>query len=111
MLDLFAGRLGIARVFVARGWDVTAIDLVEPPEIPAGVEFIKADVLMIGYEPKDGFVIAQWPSSRVLGHYDFGWASSPCEEFSVFGMRHFHPNPHHPEMGLRLFNKARSLYE
>ena len=33
VLDLCAGRLGIARVFAARGHQVTAIDLIEPPEI------------------------------------------------------------------------------
>jgi hypothetical protein len=36
MLDLFAGRLGWTKAFLARGWECVAVDLVEPPEIPQG---------------------------------------------------------------------------
>ena len=43
--------------------------------------------------------------------FDFICASSPCEEFSVHGMKHFHPNPKYPEMGLKLFNHTRALCE
>jgi hypothetical protein len=43
--------------------------------------------------------------------YDFVCASSPCEEFSVHGMKHFHPNPKYPEMGLKLFNHTRLICE
>jgi hypothetical protein len=96
VLDLCAGRLGISRVFAARGHQVTAVDLVEPPDIPAGVTFIKADILTL---------TAEW----VRDNFDFGWASTPCEEFSVHGMKHFHPNPKYPAMGLKLFNHAREI--
>jgi hypothetical protein len=41
--------------------------------------------------------------------YDFICASSPCEQFSVHGMKHFHPNPKYPELGLKLFNHTRML--
>ena len=44
MLDLFAGRLGWSKPFLARGWTVMAVDLVEPPEIPDGVTFRAMDV-------------------------------------------------------------------
>src|SRR6185312_12395545 len=95
MLDLFAGRFGWGRAFAARGWEVVGIDLVEPAEIPQGCKFTRFDALkLVGIE---GF--------------DFICASSPCEEFSVHGMRHFHPNPKYPEMGIKLFNHTRSLCE
>lgn len=98
VLDLCAGRLGISRVFAARGHQVTAVDLVEPPEIPPGVTFIKADILTLTDD---------W----VRDNFDFGWASTPCEQFSVHGMKHFHPNPPFPEIGLKLFNHARQIFE
>src|ERR1700735_2024396 len=102
MLDLFAGRLGWARGFAARGWHCTAIDLVEPPSIPDGINFVKADVLGLS---------AWWLTSGKYAPFDFICASSPCEEFSVHGMKHFHPNPKYPAMGLKLFNHAREICE
>ena len=97
MLDLFCGRFGWGRAFAARGWEVVGVDLVEPPEVPEGCRFLKADILLVGRNWIDGF--------------DFICASSPCEEFSVHGMRHFHPNPKYPEMGIKLFNHTRALCE
>jgi hypothetical protein len=101
MLDLFAGRLGWTKAFLARGWECVAVDLVEPPEIPSGVVFLKRNVLEIS------------PNCWLLNekHFDFIFASSPCEEFSVHGMKHLHPNPKYPENGIKLFNHTRSLCE
>ena len=101
MLDLFCGRWGWGRAFAQRGQEVVGIDLVEPPEIPRGCKFYALDVLSI---------------SRVQGwmtgwDFDFICASSPCEQFSVHGMKHFHPNPPYPELGIRLFNHTRQLCE
>jgi len=101
MLDLFCGRFGWGSAFAARGWDVVGIDLVEPPKIPKGCMFYALDILGI---------------SRIQGwmtgwDFDFVCASSPCEQFSVHGMKHFHPNPPYPEMGIRLFNHTRQLCE
>jgi hypothetical protein len=42
---------------------------------------------------------------------DFICASSPCEQFSVHGMRHFNPNPKYPDLGIELFNHTRALCE
>lgn len=95
MVELFAGRAVVAGAFAARGWEATAIDLVIPTEIPPGVLFKQTDVLNI---------IELWK-------FDFIWASSPCEEFSCFGMKMFQPNPKYPEMGIRLFNHTRALCE
>jgi hypothetical protein len=97
MLDLFCGRLGWSKAFLARGWDVTAIDLIEPPEVPRPSVFMKDDVMNVE---------ALWCSQ-----FDFICASSPCEEFSVHGMKHFHPNPKYPENGIRLFNHTREICE
>lgn len=97
MLDLFCGRLGWSKAFLARGWEVTAVDLVEPPEIPQGVTFIQMDVTKL--------------PSRFCEQFDFVCASSPCEEFSVHGMKHFHPNPPYPELGIKLFEHTRAMCE
>ena len=112
MLDLFAGRLGWSRAFMDRGWQIVAVDLVLPPVIPDGVLYLQLDVLKFGYLPGGGLVYCNDAGDiHELGHFDFICASSPCEEFSVHGMRHFHPNPKYPEMGIKLFNHTRALCE
>jgi hypothetical protein len=117
MLDLFAGRLGWMKAFLARGWDVTAVDLVEPPEIPQGVTFVKLDVMKLQVVSFGGFMRfwttdgdepnPLWEHPR----FDFVCASSPCEEFSVHGMPHFHPNPKYPDTAIRLFQHTRQMCE
>lgn len=97
MLDMYCGRLGVGKVFAERGWDVVGIDVAEPSEIPQGVTFIKRNALEI--------------DAAYMRQFDFGWASSPCEEFSVHGMKHFHPNPKFPDMGLVLFCWTRRQFE
>lgn len=112
MLDLFAGRLGWSKAFLARGWEVVAVDLVRPPEVPEGVYWLTADVEDIDWVPHFNslgvFIKIDWES---LGEFDFICASSPCEEFSVHGMKHFHPNPKYPSNGIKLFEHTRSLCE
>lgn len=100
MLDLFCGRLGWSKAFAARGWSCVCVDLVIPESIPDWCEFYAKDVLEID---------ATWLKKH--GPFDFICASSPCEQFSVHGMKHFHPNPKYPELGLRLFNHTRELCE
>lgn len=99
MLDLFCGRWGWSKAFAARGWECIGVDLMEPPEIPAGCEFMRADVLDI------------WLGWEKRYAPDFICASSPCEQFSVHGMRHFHPNPPYPELGIKLFEHTRQICE
>jgi len=108
LLDLFAGRLGWSRAFLARGWEVVAIDLVVPPEILEGVKFIQADIRDLWYSPKCGFYMLG-KYCQVLGFFDGITCSSPCEEFSVFGMKHFHPNPPDPKLGIELFYHAENI--
>src|SRR5882724_10654240 len=104
LLDLCSGKFGWSRIFAARGHECVCIDLQEPSEVPLGCRFIQCDVLRL--KAKQGFI---WIP-------EYGWiavdaivASTPCEEFSVHGMRLFHPNPKHPELGIKLFNHVRSL--
>lgn len=105
MLDLFAGRLGWAKAFIARGWKAVCVDLVQPPEIPEGVIFRQMDVSSVNME-----TIRSW--EQLFGEkFLFACASSPCEKFSVHGMKHFHPNPPYPDEGIRLFEHTRSLLE
>lgn len=111
MLDLFCGRLGWGREFLARGWKVTAIDIVRPDEIPTGVEFYQADVRNVAFRDGQFCVIDSDGNPRWVGTFDFGCASSPCESFSLFGMAMFHPDPPYPELGIALFNHTRALFE
>jgi len=99
MLDLFCGRWGWSKAFAARGWACTGVDLVNPPEVPVGCNFWKRDVLE--------FVVNQIR----MWDFDFICASSPCEQFSVHGMKHFHPNPPYPELGIKLFEHTRRICE
>lgn len=98
LIDLFAGRLGWSKGFLARGWKVRAYDLRLPDmEIPEGVEYILQDILTLTAED--------------LRDADFVTCSSPCEEFSVHCMKHFHPNPKPPVMGIKLFEHSRAICE
>lgn len=110
MLDLFCGRFGWSRAFAARGWECVGIDLVEPPEIPAGCKMLTMDILRL--EVRNGEIGfnagTHWAG---LGQFDFICASSPCEQFSVHGLKCFHKNPPYPELGIRLFNHSRALCE
>jgi hypothetical protein len=105
MLDLFCGRLGWSKAFLARGWECVGVDLVRPGNLPEwamdlqGFEFICCDVL----ELSQGFMR--------YGCFDFICASSPCEQFSVHGMKHFHPKPPYPELGIKLFEHTRAICE
>jgi len=91
------------------------VDLQEPPEIPPGCEFIKLDVLDIRWRerPAKHFNTCLDAANPFWEFCvpDFIVASSPCEQFSVHGMKHFHPNPKYPEMGIKLFNHTRQLCE
>lgn len=106
MLDLFCGRFGWGKAFAARGWTVVGVDLALPPEVPDGCCFHKLDVMDIG------FAWGRFHSAgRDIGEFDFICASPPCEQFSVHGMKHFHPNPPYPELGVKLFEHTRSICE
>jgi hypothetical protein len=95
LIDLFCGRGGWTKGFMAAGWDCVGYDLFPQPDYPG--TFVQRDVLtMTADDLKDA---------------DFITCSSPCEQFACWGMRHFHPNPAYPEMGMELFNHARSILD
>jgi hypothetical protein len=108
VLDLYSGRWGWSKAFAARGWECVGLDLVAPPETPEGCTFVQANILKLAWSARIGFYLLDGPT---LGFFDFICASSSCEQFSVHGMKHFHPNPPYPEMGIRLFNHTRELCE
>ncbi len=96
MLDLCAGELGWAYAFAKRGHICVCVDLRRPRRaVPQGCHVIEGDILDI--------------TADYVRNFDFVVASTPCEEFSVHGMKHFHPHPPYPELGMKLFNHTRSL--
>lgn len=112
MLDLFCGRFGWSKAFAARGWECVGVDLVAPPDVPEGCTFVAGNILDLRWQDDVGFFLAcDGIPYRILGFFDFACASSPCEEFSLFGMSHFHPNPPYPAIGIQLFNHTRATLE
>lgn len=111
LLDLFCGRWGWSRAFAKRGWECVGVDLVGPLETPLGCTFFAADVMNLRASSSGRIILAEDLESRQSYFPDFIVASPPCEEFSVHGMKHFHPNPKYPENGIRLFNHTRQLCE
>jgi hypothetical protein len=103
MLDLFCGRLGWSKAFLARGWECVGVDILPVPIVEgadlSSFTYIRGDILDMGLH---------WVIQR---HFDFICASSPCDEFACFQMRHFRPNPPFPEAGIKLFNHTRSICE
>ena len=98
MLDLFCGRWGWSKAFAKRGWECVGIDLTEPPEIPEGCEFLKMNVFDV--------------DANFCKEFDFICASSPCEQFSVHGMKfRAQKNPPYPEFGIKLFEHTRRICE
>jgi len=113
MLDLFCGRLGWSKAFAARGWECVGVDIQRPPEIPKNCQFIELDVMQLCWNeyPIGHFNIrCEGPSPFWEGGFDFLCASPPCEEFAVWGMKHFYPQPKLPETGILLFEYTRNLF-
>jgi hypothetical protein len=114
MLDLFCGRWGWLKAFAARGWECYGLDLTKPPETPERCEYFGVDIL--DCEWMRGSLRVFVKGSPIYGQIwlkdiDFICASSPCEQFSVHGMKHFHPNPPYPELGIKLFEHTRRICE
>jgi hypothetical protein len=95
MIDLFCGLGGATKGFMAEGWECIGYDLYPQPKYLG--TFVQQDILNM--------------TASDLSDADFIWCSSPCEQFSVHTMKHFHPNPPYPELGIILFNHARVMCE
>lgn len=96
-IDLFCGKGGWTNALLEKGFEVYGFDI-EPQPDYKGI-FVQCDILALTAD-----------DLRAYGAV-FATCSSPCEEFSVHGMKHFHPNPKHPAMGIRLFNHSRDILE
>jgi hypothetical protein len=105
-IDLFCGKGGWTNALLDVGFRVLGFDINPQPEYRA--EFIKWDVLDI-WARNGELAWLHVPCGRV--NPVFAVCSSPCEQFSVHCMKHFHPNPPYPELGIKLFNHARNLLE
>lgn len=110
MLDLFCGRFGWSKAFAARGWECVGVDLVRPPEVPCSCEFVTANILSIVWD-REIRRFRNTDTGYIFPQFDFICASSPCENFSIFGLKCFFPEPKYPELGIRLFNHTRSISE
>jgi hypothetical protein len=106
MLDLFCGRWGWSRAFAARGWECVGVDLVEPPTIPQGCTFARADILECSASPTSGFWYGNFCNEPP---FDFICASPPCEQFST--LRNFRQPVAYPALGIKLFNHTREICE
>lgn len=93
MIDLCCGRGGWSKGFIAAGWRCIGYDIKEQPDYPD--TFRRRDLLKLDVMD--------------LVQADFICASTPCEQFSLFRMKHFFPNPPYPAIGLQLFQHAATI--
>jgi DNA adenine methylase len=101
-LDLCCGKGGWAKGFIAEGWQVVGVDLLDFSEVYPG-EFIQADLLKWEGWRK---WLAPGQSRRPL----LIVSSTPCDEFARFGMPWTRKkNP--PQPSLALWNRAKFIAE
>lgn len=100
LLDVCCGMWGWSKAFVARGcWESIGIDLLEHHSAPEHCKLVRMNLLALNVE-----MLRKWG-------IDFAIASTPCENFSVFGLPCFFKDPQYPKLGIELFNHVRSLFE
>jgi hypothetical protein len=96
-IDLFCGKGGWTNALLDVGFRVIGFDINIHEEYRRFLQ--QVDVLQMDYKS-----VMYWSPQ-------FAVCSSPCEQFSVHCMKHFHKNPPYPELGIKLFNHARNLLE
>lgn len=99
-IDLFCGKGGWTKALLEVGFEVHGFDWNEQSEY-RGI-FHRVDILAMTLRQL---------YEMVGGRVDFAVCSSPCEEFSVWTMKHFHLNPKYPTTGFALFDHSRMLLE
>jgi hypothetical protein len=105
-IDLFCGKGGWTNALLDVGFRVIGFDINPQPEYRG--KFIQWDVLDV-WARREELAWLHVPAGQISPV--FATCSSPCEQFSVHCMKHFHPNPPYPEVGINLFNHARWLLE
>ena len=89
VIELFCGKFGWGKGFVAEGWRCIGFDIVHEEwhrPVPPGCELVLQDVMTLhGSQFRDADLII---------------ASPPCTEYSLWGMRMFHPDPPIPDKQL-----------
>ena len=94
-IDLCCGKGGWTSGLIAAGYRMIGFDIRRFASYPG--ELAIADVRTL-----DG---------RRMRHADLIVASPPCENFSIYGMPHFHPNPPPPILGLDIFRSVQRICE
>lgn len=101
MLDLFNGGGSVCSVFRERGWDVVTLDIDSSnnPDICADIMDVNPLLMQDKY-----------------GHFDFIWASPPCECFSVASIgKHWHkggiPKTEKAQQAKCILRKTKELIE
>jgi C-5 cytosine-specific DNA methylase len=98
VIDLFCGLFGWSKGFLAEGWQAIGFDIERKGPVPDGAELVLQDVgTLHGQQFRRANAIV---------------ASPPCQEYSLWGMRMFHPTPPTPDLRLwqaaiRIANEAK----
>jgi C-5 cytosine-specific DNA methylase len=90
VIDLCCGLGGWSKAFLAEGWDAIGFDI-ERHEY--GEKKYPADLILKSILEINGYDLRAVNPSVVV-------ASPPCQEYSLWGMRMFHPNPPIPDKRL-----------
>lgn len=91
-IDLCCGKGGWTKGLLAAGFRVIGYDIERYDGFPSDAQLVLQDIRTI-----DG---TRLRGARLIV------ASTPCQEFSVHGMKMFHPNPKPPTLGIELFGAA-----
>jgi hypothetical protein len=97
LLDVCCGRWGWSKEFARRGWKCIGIDLLEHETPPEGCKLIRMNLLALTVEH-----LRKWGVTLAV-------ASTPCEEFTCYMMKHFQSNAPYPAIGIKLFKHVESI--
>lgn len=95
-IDLCCGKGGWTLGLLAAGYRVVGFDI----ENMGYVQHPDAQLVLQDIQTIDGATLKE---ARLIV------ASTPCQQFSVHGMKMFHPNPPYPTLGILLFLHAQRI--